>query len=202
MAVANDRSALGRLPWLRLSWLGLLGASLVLALAAAVLVQARQYGLLRQAVQSDDDLAALSVSQAEYEYLRLREQWRQAADERQPFDPDALTLRYEIWISRFDLLRAERLHSLIQADAEHRQTLEEIERFIFTADRALGRPAVEPLERPFVAALLPALEALGMPMHSLSLTAAHSVAVLGEQRAQAMRQQNRLGLTLTVFLSC
>ena len=63
MAVANDRRALGRLPWLRLSWLGLVGVSLVLALVAVVLVQARQFGLLRQAVESSNDLAVLSVSQ-------------------------------------------------------------------------------------------------------------------------------------------
>ena len=89
----------------RLTWLGLVGFGLMLALLAVALVQARQFALLRQAVQVGDDYSVLTVFQAEIEYLRLREQWRSAADERVPLDEQALKLRYEIWVSRVELLR-------------------------------------------------------------------------------------------------
>jgi len=51
------------------------------------------------------------------------------------------------------------------------------------------------------AALLAPLDALGKPMHGMSLGAAHRVAERVDQRTQAVRSQNQLGLSLTVFLS-
>ena len=81
---------------------------LVLVLLAVALVQARQFTLLRQAVQPGDDYVVLMVYQAEIEQLRLRDQWQRAADDRLPLDEDALRLRYEIWVSRVELLRGAR----------------------------------------------------------------------------------------------
>ena len=49
----------------RPSWLGFVGAGLVLALLAVVMVQARQFSLLRQAFDSGSDFGVLTVFQAE-----------------------------------------------------------------------------------------------------------------------------------------
>jgi signal transduction histidine kinase/ActR/RegA family two-component response regulator/HPt (histidine-containing phosphotransfer) domain-containing protein len=185
----------------RVSWLGLVGFGLVLALLAVALVQARQFSLLRQAVQTGDDFGMLTIFQAETEYLRLREQWAEAIDDRRPLDLDALRLRYEIWVSRVELLHADKTARLIASDDEYRATLTQADAFIIGADRALGkRPETEP-NRLFLQAQWPALQALGKPMHGMSLGAAHHVAQQMEQRAVAVRNQNQLGLFLTVFLS-
>ena len=208
MAAADDRRDLARgaaLPAraasLRFSWLGLSALALVLALLAAVLVQARQFSLLSHALRSGDDYAVLSVYQAETEYLRLREQWQRATDERQPLDAAALRLRYDIWVSRVALLQNERPRALIGQEPEHQHTLNQIEGFIAAADRALGANAGTPLDTAFASDLLPSLVALGTPLHQLSLGAAHRVANQAELRTVAVREQNQLGLALTVFLS-
>jgi two-component system, sensor histidine kinase len=186
---------------LRFSWLGLSALALVLALLAAVLVQARQFSLLSHALRSGDDYAVLSVYQAEAEYLRLREQWRLAADERQAIDTTALRLRYDIWVSRVALLQSQRPQTLINQDPDHAQTLSQIEGFITAADRALGAQATTTLDHRLVNELLPPLLALGTPLHQLTLGAAHRVASQAEARTVAVREQNQLGLALTVFLS-
>jgi hypothetical protein len=204
MATANDRRAVERGPGtdrLRLSWLGVIGLGLVLALVAAAFVQGRQYTLLRQALQSGDDYSVLMVYQAESEYLRLREAWRRALDEREPFDAEALRLRYEIWVSRVDLLGAERPRQLITAHPDFAATWRALTAFISEADAAFGREPSTVPDRAFIGRLWPRLDALGPPMHTLSLAGAHRVAENNEQRAVAVRQQNRLGLGLTVFLS-
>jgi signal transduction histidine kinase/CheY-like chemotaxis protein len=210
MATANHRreltegagastAAVERRP--RLSWLGLVGFGLVLALLAVAVVQARQFALLRQAVAMGDDYSVLTIFQAETEYLRLREQWRRAADDREPLDEQALRLRYDIWVSRIDLVQAEKPSRLIRSDDAYRDTLRQAEGFIAAADRALGANPEAPLTRTFVQALLPALEAMGSPMHGMTLSAAHRVSEQMEQRAQAVRRQNQLGLALTLFLT-
>ncbi len=203
MAVADDRRRLARPPGrpARFSWLGLAGFGLLLALLAVALVQARQFTLLRQAVQLGDDYVVLMVYQAEIEHLRLRLQWRQAADDRQPLDEAALRLRYDIWVSRIDLLQGERTRGLIDADKSHQQTLQAAQEFIRVADRALGATPQLALDRAFVAASLPALEALTTPLHELSLGASHTVALQQALRARTVQEQNQLGLALTVFLS-
>ncbi len=185
----------------RFSWLGLVGAGLMLALLAVALVQARQFALLRQALQSGDDYSVLSIFQAETDYLRLREEWRDATDERLALDVPALQLRYDIWISRVDLLRSERPRSLLRDNEEFRAALAEVTSFIRRADVALGRQPAQPPTRGFVAATLPALEALGKPVHAMSLGAARHVTARLEERASAARSQNQLSLGLTVFLS-
>ena len=93
MAAADDRRALSaRAPaaaalfagsaWSASDWCWLL--------LAVALVQARQFSLLHQAVQTGDDYVVLMVYQAETEHLRLRDSGALAADDRQPLDDDAL----------------------------------------------------------------------------------------------------------------
>ncbi len=202
MATPNDRRAVaGVPPRTGFTWLGLVGFGLLVALLAVALVQTRQFALLSKAVQSGDDSTVLSVHQVETEHLRLREQWLRAADEREPLDVATLKLRYDIWVSQVELLRADRPQRLIRSDDGFKHTLDEVETFIARADHALGATPRAEATREFVQSLVPALQALGAPLHGLSLGAAHRLSVQLEERTAAVRQQNLLGLGLTVFLS-
>ncbi|HSQ73220.1 MAG TPA: hypothetical protein VLM87_12440, partial [Rubrivivax sp.] len=167
MATTRDRRAVARRAPGRLSfsWLGLVGFVLVLVLLAVALVQARQFALLRQAVQMGDDYVVPLVFQAEIEQLRLHEQWRRAADERVPLDTETLRLRYEIWVSRVELLDGQNTQRLIEGQDDHQQTLQQVRDFIAAADKALGPAPTAALDRDFVTALAPQLEALTAPMH-------------------------------------
>lgn len=203
MAAADDRRALNepapaKRP--RFSWLGLVGFGLLVALLSVALVQARQFSLLREAMRSGDDYAVLSVYQAEIEYLRLRESWRHAVDVPAQQDVQALKLRYEIFVSRLRLLQSDRARSRLAENPAHLDTLTALERFVLRADPELGEQGRGPSPG-FLADAWPELEALGAPVHGLSLSAAHRTAEKVEERNLAVRQQNQLGLGLTVFMS-
>jgi signal transduction histidine kinase/DNA-binding NarL/FixJ family response regulator len=185
-----------------ITWLGVVGFGLMLALLAVALVQARQFALLKQAVQSGEDVAVVSVYQAETDFLRLQDQWRLAADDRVPLDLAALSQHYDTWVRGVRGLLTSRPQRPGQpADAEFARHMAELTRFIAGADIGLGeRPEVN-ATRPFLAARLAALQDLAMPMRSLSLGATQRQVALMAQRAQAVREQNMLGLGLTIFMS-
>ncbi len=190
-----------RAPRWRFHWLGLLGLGLAVLLAAVVWVQARQFTLLRATVQTSHDFVVLLVYQNESEYLRLRQAWQSAAVDGAAFDEQALRLRYDIWVSRVDLLTGDRAQSLVGSTPEQGQTLDKMRAFIAAANASLGQPALAPLDRDALRRLLPELQALDADIHRLSLDASHRVAEQVELRTAAVRQQNMLALGLTVSLS-
>jgi signal transduction histidine kinase/FixJ family two-component response regulator len=200
MAASHDRRALTRAQP-GLSWLGVVGFALVVALLAVALVQARQFSLLRQVARAGDEYAVINSFEAEVEYLRLREAWRQAGDTRTPLDPAALKLRYDIWVSRIMLLESGASRRVRDNPAEVRRALAQTHGFIAAADRALGASPEAPPSQAFVAAALPALEALAVEMHDMKLHATQRMAERLDRRTDAVRTQNQLGLGLTVFLS-
>ena len=185
-----------------ITWLGVVGFGLMLALLAVALVQARQFALLKQAVQPRDDVAVVAVYQAETDFLRLQDQWRLAADERLPLDLGALKKHYDTWVQGVRRLQDSAPQQPGLPDGEDfARHMAELSRFIAGADVGLGeRPEVEPT-RLFVAARLSALQDLATPMRSLSLGATQRQMAQMAQRAQAVREQNLLGLGLTVFMS-
>jgi signal transduction histidine kinase len=205
MAAASDRGALAAPAgpaWPpRTRWLGAVGLALVLALAAALWVQARQATLLNQTVRQGNDYVVLMVFQTETEYLRLREQWLRATDDSAPLDQAALQLRYDIWISRIALLHNQDTQQAVGDPTDFQRTLQQIDAFVAEADTLLGHRPSRPLAREALEALAPQLATLGAPLHGLSLRAAHNVGEQIAQRNEAVRRHNQVGLALTAFLS-
>ena len=191
----------GRARSWRPSWLGFVGAGLVLALVAVVLVQGRQFSLLRQSFDAGNDHSLLTLFQAETEYLRLREHWRAAADETAPLDASALRRSYAAWIERLAPLRSERARQLLEGDAAYPRALGEIDSFIVQASRALPPEGGRAPDRAAISALNPVLSTLDRPIHDLTLDIARRLSADLDQRAMAARDQSHLGLGLTVFLS-
>jgi signal transduction histidine kinase/CheY-like chemotaxis protein len=185
----------------RFTLFGLIGVVLALALAAVALVQVRQFALLKQSVVYQDDYVVLSLYQVEAEYLRLREYWVRAQFERDNFDRDALQLRYDIWVSRVGLLHNERTARLMVGNDDYVAPLRKMNDFIARADKVLGPTSPRPLDVAQLAALQPALDSLGGPIHSMSLSASHHVSEQITERNAAVRQHNQVALLLTLFLS-
>jgi len=179
----------------------LLGVALVLVLAAAALVQVRQFALLKHSVASQDDYVALGIYQVEVEYFRLRESLLRGQKPGVPLDRAALQLRYDIWISRIALLRNERTARLMVGNADYEGPLRMIDAFIARADEVLGTTQPKPVDVAALAALQAQLDTLAAPIHSLSLSAAHRVSEQIAERNQAVRRHNQVGLLLTGFLS-
>jgi two-component system, sensor histidine kinase len=208
MAAADDRGPVAPGPAparpareRRTNWLGITGLGLAVLLIAVAAVQWRQFTLLEDAVASGDDYVVPQVNQAELEFLRLREQWMQALAGPGPVDAEALRLRYEIWLSRVDLLNNDSTARLLGPLHDYRTTLQQIDRFVERADPVIHPPGGGPPDRAALAALVPELAALGPPLHTLTLDASHGVVLQIAQRNMAVQEHNRLGIGLTVFLS-
>jgi signal transduction histidine kinase/DNA-binding response OmpR family regulator len=206
MAAADARSDLtsaARQPqqrW-RFSWLAGVGLVLMLVLAAAVLVQARQFTQLRSDVQNADDDVLLQIQEAQSEYLRLNEQWRLAVDGSSPLDLEALRLRYDSWVSRVGRLGGERVQRIVEGHPDQLQTLATLQQLIARADTAFGQHPTANLDAAFLRELLPELGGLSAPLHRLSLHATRHVSEQVAQRQLTLRDQAWLGLALTLFLS-
>jgi two-component system, sensor histidine kinase len=185
----------------RVTLFGLMGLVLALVLAAVALVQARQFALLQQTVVYQDDYVVLGVYQVESEYLRLREQWARAQHQGDRLDRNALQLRYDIWVSRVGLMHNERTARLMVGNQDYVAPLRQMDAFIARADALLAASPPQPITAAKLAALQPELDALGEPIHSMSLSASHHVSSQIAERNAAVRRHNRVGLMLTLFLS-
>ncbi|HRZ61730.1 MAG TPA: ATP-binding protein [Rubrivivax sp.] len=186
----------------RFTLVGVVALLLALALAGVALVQVRQTAMLREALVEQDDYVALSLYQIEIEYLRLREQWVRSLAQGEDLDREALQLRYDIWVSRVDLLRNERAARLMVGNHDYEDTLGAMLAFIARADRLLGPQAQAQVpDAARLRALEPDLLALGQPIHTLSISAAHHVSNQMAERNAAVHQHNRIGMLLTLFLS-
>ncbi len=180
----------------RSPWFGITGIVLLVTALATVLVQSRQYALLEQTVQRQDDYLVVNLYQAETEYLRLREQWNLALAE-----PDRarelLQLRYEIFVSRIALLRTDRASRALSRPQSYAATMRDIGEFVDRADLYLGQTPRAQLSAASLQALHTDLRALDEPIHQLLLGAAHRVAEQVTERHRSIRVHNRVGLALT-----
>jgi hypothetical protein len=156
----------------RVSWLGLLGLLLALALLTVALIQARQYSALKATLDAGRDYSTLTLFESETEYLRLVDKWRGVADGRDGADKIALKAQYEAWVDRVALLHGARARALFDNSADHQQALAQMDAFVTAADRALGQqPLTEPTQA-FVQSLLPALLALDEPLRVVAVAPA------------------------------
>ncbi len=188
---------------------------MMMLLVLVVVLQARQYGLVRQASHHADEFAVLMVYEAEADYLRLREQWWRTqqrlgasgggggVDGAGGEAPAAseLQLRYDIFVSRVDLLRGDRLQALLGGQAENLQTVQDLRRFVERADAALGAAPTQALDAGFLGRLQADLEVLGDPVHAMSMGAARGVAARVQAQHASLRDFTRLDLALTVALA-
>ncbi len=178
---------------------GLMGVALVAVLAAAVLVQTHMARLLNLTTQYQDDYLQVNLGQIESEYLRLRSLWHDSLHGGL-FDRDALQLRYDIFLSRVDLLKLDTAARLTSTGADAEQTITQLRRFVADADVYLGAEPVAALDETALRQLLPALDALDAPLHSYALDVAHHVTTQVATRTQEVELYNRYAITLTAML--
>jgi len=185
-------------------WLVVLGAALVLAFAAIAWVQFRQITLLSDSARYEGDNLSWRYFQLESEQRQLRDELRELR--RQPqaasaAQAEALRQRFELFASRLPLVSTERTSRFVSFGAPHEQTLVQVQGFISRHEGLLGEAGTAPLSAASTAAALADLMALDEPVHDLSLRANAVIAEQLGQRNDAVRDQTRLGIGLTVFQS-
>ena len=205
MATSDNRSLVDASPaaasrrW-SAGWLGVLGVLLLVLMAGVALVQWRQLSLLSRAMVLGGDDIVLGIYQAENEYLRLRHAWPADPQSAAGYLHDELQLRYDIFVSRIELLRETGTRRLMADDAALSEGLQRVDDFIARADRQLGPGAKAP-DTAALTALRGEMLQLGQAMHGMALRAAHTLSLNATGRDAAVRRHNRVGIALTLFLS-
>ena len=187
----------------RRPWLVLIGVVLALVLAGVVLLQVQQLGRLSVALHTGSEVRAAQLHRQEVEYLQLREEWQRALDPTLKQDLRALSLRYDIWVSRVALLRedtaARRTAMSIRRDLD--DTLRRADDFVRRADPLMA-PELPPVQRrAALAGLQPELMALGEDMRELSLAAAHLTTEEQTRRNLLLSRYTRIAIGMTALLA-
>jgi len=180
-----------------------MGAVIVALMAAMAWVQWRQSALVSQAMLSSGDNLAHFLYQADNEYLRLRERWPSASVQTAGAAPDlaSLQLRYDIFVSRIDVLRNASQRLQIGAAGDIRAAVSQAQAFISRADEVLGAGPASAADVPRLRALRAELEALDPALRSLSAGAAELVALNATRVSDVASAHNRLGIALSIFLA-
>jgi signal transduction histidine kinase/DNA-binding NarL/FixJ family response regulator/HPt (histidine-containing phosphotransfer) domain-containing protein len=192
--------------WQRPSgWLLATGIGLVLAFAAIGWVQWRQVSLLSGTVRYEGDNLVWSFFQVESEFLQLRDMLREAQME--PADPvraevtERVQQRFELFASRLPLVQPDRVARLVNFGQEHVLTMAALDAFMRKHDPVLAENASRPLTREAATNALADLSVLFDPIHDLTLRANQRIAENVGDRNDAVRDQVRLSMGLTVFQS-
>jgi hypothetical protein len=190
--------ALARLP--RRALLAATVGVLVLALLAVSWVQVHQYRLLNETTKYQDDYLQVSVHQLQAEYLRLRLEIHHAREEGLR-ERDRLQLRYDVFVSRADLLTGPSAQRLMGHHPAIQDTVARTQAFVARADRLLGPKPSEDLTADALRTLDAELAALDAAIHELTLEASHIVSAQAALRETAVNNYNRVAIALTALLS-
>ena len=192
--------------WQRPSgWLLATGIGLVMAFAAFGWVQWRQVSLLSGTVRYEGDNLVWSFFQVESEFLQLRDLLRDAQME--PADPvrgdvtERVRQRFELFASRLPLVHPDRVARLVDFGQDHVQAMAALDAFVRKHDPVLSENASRPLTRAAAITALADLSILFEPIHDLTLRANQRIAENVGDRNDAVRDQVRLSMGLTVFQS-
>ena len=208
MAAAFDRGeviddTVPRSSQARWPWLAVIALVSVAALLGVVLLQAQQLQQLGSAVHQGSEMRAMQMHRQETEYLQLREQWQRALDPSTALDQRALALRYDIWVGGLVMLRDDTLlrRTALAALPDLDETLRRVDVFVQKTDAVLAASSTDADRRAALAALQPALLALGEPIHELSLAASHRVSGEQTERNLVLSRYTRITLGLTAVLA-
>ncbi len=180
-------------------WFVAVGALLVAALLAAAVVQWRQHQLLDQTEQYQNDYLQISLHQLQGEYLRLRSTWKDTGAGLA--GNETLQLRYDIFVSRVELLEVPHLARIMLGQRDFDATRQALRGFVARADRLIGPRADVPATPELLNMLQRPLDDLDAPIQALTLDGGHHLANQVAQRNDTLRGLNRLSIALAVLLA-
>jgi signal transduction histidine kinase/ActR/RegA family two-component response regulator/HPt (histidine-containing phosphotransfer) domain-containing protein len=162
-------------------------------------LQAQSLALLNSTVVYQGDNIVWSFFQLEAESLRLGQALQVAVARKEPIALDSLSERYEIYVSRISLVEPERTREVMPELEQHRWVIARLHTLVARMDRILGLNAPRLVDPAEIQALLPEFEEAAQSIRDLSLLANHAVAEGVTRRNEAVRDQNRIGIGLTMF---
>ncbi|WP_310462519.1 ATP-binding protein [Sphaerotilus sp.] len=162
-------------------------------------LQTQSLALLNARVVYQGDNIVWSFFQLEAESLRLGQALQVAVARKEPIALDALNERYEIYVSRISLVEPERTRDVMPELEQHRWVIARLHALVARMDRVIGLDAPRQVDPAEILALLPEYEEAAQSIRDLSLLANQAVAEGVTRRNEAVRDQSRIGIGLTIF---
>lgn len=171
--------------------------SMALVLAASLFYDLQQRKSIRQTMERRYDSMTALVFQFEREFLRFRRSLETAVEQPGPEKIEDLTLRYDILISRLNLLCESPNISVLDDRPEFKLVISQMKSVVIPAEGLWtgSKPRLKEMN-----ALLDTLNTMGPAIQSLSLTANSEVARLLENQSKTMLRQSDTVIGLTSAL--
>ena len=175
-------------------WLALGIFTMAVALAVMLTLQFTQKQSIRRSGELRVDSISALTFQMEREFLRFRQTMDSAANRSGPSDQDALTLRFDIFVSRLALLRDNPTIALLKERSEYSAAIPALEKLIGQTEPVLAKT---PLDQKVLKALLVDYNTLGPEVQALSFAANSLVSRTLERQEEVMLGQNEKIIWLT-----
>ncbi|KDB53524.1 hypothetical protein X805_08890 [Sphaerotilus natans subsp. natans DSM 6575] len=186
--------------------LAVMALLLALVFGGIAWLQAQSLRLLSANVVYQGDNIVWSFFQLETEYLRLGQQLRDFARDGAVLPPPQRDLaetdlreRYDIFVSRISLVDPQRTREVMPDLPEHHRVMGLLRGMVDRVDTVLGPEAPQPLDPAALKAVIADYEALEPAVRDLSLLSNQAVGAGIVSRNEGVRQQNRIGIALTLF---
>jgi two-component system, sensor histidine kinase len=182
--------------WRGRQWATAIVGFLVLTLSPLAWIQWQQVQLLEDVSTNQVDSIMWQAYQLERELSRLDAQLHEAISKPQEVDPYTLTERYEVFLSRIDLLTRIPRRDLIDHTAAYAEAIGSIETFVVKADPLFAEPQTLMKDPTQLTALESRVSSLLPQVAELTREANRAVARFVDERNAQLRQQSMLVITL------
>jgi len=171
-----------------LLWLSATTTALALGFAVMMAALLQQSASVEEAARLQGDSVTALTFQFEREFLRLRADLSEALHGRETPDWSAVSLRYDIFMSRVDLLRNNPSIAKLETRDEYRAVMPQLDRLINAASPLMDHPErhVDELEP-----VLRQMQTMGPDVQVLSIASTSVVTSLIEKQINIMRDQSR-----------
>jgi hypothetical protein len=189
----------GMAGWQPRQWAIAIAALLLVTLSPLGWIQWQQYRLLDDLAGNQVDSIMWQAYQLEHELGRLEKSMDSAVAGRPDVTPDDLAERYEIFLSRIDLLTQIPRRDLLESSPSYLVALEQLKAFTSMADPLFERPQVLMQNPADLRTLHQAIEQIQPNLVELTREANRSVARFVDERNRQLREQGMLVMTLAAL---
>lgn len=173
--------------------------ALITTFGGVAMLQHRQAELLNATGRYEEDYLAWSLFQLEAEFLKLQLSLQQALDSHSHIDAEQVEQRFEIFVSRINLIESEYAAKMLQDSPNYSTTLARSKSFVQWADALPLNAATVRSHPEHMRLALAQMSGMGEAIRDLSLTASHHVAARTVERNDLVRSQARLSIALTLL---
>lgn len=182
--------------WQAKQWAVAIASLLLVTLTPLAWIQWQQFKMLDDVSTNQVDSIMWQAYQLERELSVLDAMLHEASINPEGVDPYELTERYEVFLSRIDLLTKIPRRDLIESTPEYTKAIGAINAFVAQADPVFAEPEALMQDRVKLVTLDAALDMLLLPAAELTREANRAVARFVDERNDQLRQQSMLVITL------